>query len=91
MQAEFVRVSHPDHDFRVAAEYAVVNLSNVVERYGTDNYRSLYIFNTKRTLMRKMINRMQVTFYCALSAKMSVVNSKINLTSLKITVPVVYN
>lgn len=88
MQAEFVRVSHPDHDFRVAAEYAVVNLSNVVERYGTDNYRSLYIFNTKRTLMRKMINRMQVTFYCA---KMSVVNSKINLTSLKITVPVVYN
>lgn len=38
MQAEFVRVSHPDHDFRVAAEYAVVNLSNVVERYGTDNY-----------------------------------------------------
>lgn len=42
MQAEFVRVSHPDHDFRVAAEYAVVNLSNVVERYGTDNYRLLY-------------------------------------------------
>lgn len=41
MQAEFVRVSHPDHDFRVAAEYAVVNLSNVVERYGTDNYRLL--------------------------------------------------
>lgn len=35
-----------------------------------------------------MINRMQVTFYCA---KMSVVNSKINLTSLKITVPIVYN
>lgn len=88
MQAEFVRVSHPDHDFRVAAEYAVVNLSNVVERYGTDNYRSLYIFNTKRTLMRKMINRMQVTFYCV---KMSVVKSKINLTSLKITVPIVYN
>lgn len=88
MQAEFVRVSHPDHDFRVAAEYAVVNLSNVVERYGTDNYRLLYIFNTKRTLMRKMINRMQVTFYCA---KMSVVNSKINFTSLKIMVPIVYN
>lgn len=38
-----------------------------------------------------MINRMQVTFYCALSAKMSVVNSKINFTSLKITVPIVYN
>lgn len=88
MQAEFVRVSHPDHDFRVAAEYAVVNLSNVVERYGTDNYRSLYIFNTKRTLMRKVINRMQVTFYCV---KMTVVKSKINLTSLKITVPIVYN
>lgn len=35
-----------------------------------------------------MINRMQVTFYCA---KMSVVNSKINFTSLKITVPIVYN
>lgn len=83
-----MRVSHPDHDFRVAAEYAVVNLSNVVERYGTDNYRSLYIFNTKRTLMRKMINRMQVTFYCV---KMTVVKSKINLTSLKITVPIVYN
>lgn len=47
MQAEFVRVSHPDHDFRVAAEYAVVNLSNVVERYGTDNYRSLYILLQK--------------------------------------------
>lgn len=47
MQAEFVRVSHPDHDFRVAAEYAVVNLSNVVERYGTDNCRSLYILLQK--------------------------------------------
>lgn len=44
IQAEFVRVSHPDYDFRGAAEYAVVNLSNVVERYGTDDYRSYYTF-----------------------------------------------
>lgn len=44
IQAEFVRVSHPDYDFRGAAEYAVVNLSNVVERYGTDDYRSYYSF-----------------------------------------------
>lgn len=72
IQAEFVRVSHPDYDFRGAAEYAVVNLSNVVERYGTDDYRSLYIFITIRALIRKMVNRMQVTFYCA---KISVVKT----------------
>lgn len=53
-----MRVFYLDYDFRVVVEYVVVNLLNVVERYGIDNYRLLYIFNIKRTLMRKMINRM---------------------------------
>lgn len=57
-----------------------------MEQKITDHYTFYYKKNANEK--NKMINRMQVTFYCD---KMSVVKSKINFTSLKITVPIVYN
>ncbi|XP_061183645.1 mitochondrial intermediate peptidase-like [Saccostrea echinata] len=47
--AEFVRVSHPNRDYQLAAEYAVVNLSNVVESLNTNTA----IYNVLKEALEK--------------------------------------
>ncbi|XP_056004415.1 mitochondrial intermediate peptidase-like [Ostrea edulis] len=45
--AEFVRVSHPDRNYQLAAEYAMINLSNVVESLNTNTA----IYNVLKTVL----------------------------------------